>query len=381
MKVLFLSGSRSDWGYIKPVIDECKKKKIKNYLCITNMLLLDSFGYGIKNIKKDGYKVDEEIFMSLDGYNSHTTSKSMGIFIISFADILKKYNPDWVVLAGDRYETLAASIVCAYTNTLIAHIQAGEVSGNIDGTARHAIGKFAHLHLASNKDAGNRLLKLGEEKFRVKIVGAPQLDQIKELNNDKKKNYLNLQRKYLLPKSNNFYLVIFHSVTEEIHKIKNQINILFKSLNKLEKKRLWILPNNDPGSSLIREKILSEKSDENLIFENFDRLEFLSIMKNSIAIIGNSSSGIIEAPSFNLPSVNIGKRQKNRFRARNVIDVNDFDTIKILKAIKKASSKEFRNQIKKISNPYGDGNSSKRIVNELIKMYKNENLIIKTLTY
>ena len=178
MKVLFLTGSRSDWGYIKPVINECKKKNIKSFLCTTNMLLLDSFGSAVQNIKQDGFKVDEEIYMSLDGYNTFTTTKSMGVFMISFTDIIKKQNPDWVVLAGDRYETLTACIVCAYTNTPIAHIQAGESSGNIDGVARHAIGKFAHLHFASNHDAANRLKKLGEEKFRIKTVGAPQLDEL-----------------------------------------------------------------------------------------------------------------------------------------------------------------------------------------------------------
>jgi len=329
MKVLFLSGSRSDWGYIKPVIDECKKKKIKNFLCITNMLLLDSFGSGVKNIIKDGYKIDEEIFMSLDGYNTYTTTKSMGVFIISFTDILKKYSPDWVVLAGDRYETLAASIVCAYTNTPIAHIQAGELSGNIDGTARHALGKFAHLHFAANEDAAKRLIRLGEEKFRVKVVGAPQLDQINELFKNKKINFLKVQKKYLLPKSKDYYVSIFHSVTEEIDKVKKQIDVLVKTLDKLDKKRVWILPNNDPGSSFIREKILYKKSDKNLIFENFDRLEFLTILKNSVAIVGNSSAGIIEAPSLHLPTVNIGKRQKNRFRADNVIDVAEFDEKKI----------------------------------------------------
>ncbi len=381
MKVLFLTGSRSDWGYVKPIIDECKKKNIKNHLCVTNMLLLDTFGSGVKNIVNEGYKVDEEIFMSLDGYNSTTTSKSIGVFIISFSDILKKYNPDWVVLAGDRYETLAASIVCAYTNTPIAHIQAGELSGNIDGVARHAIGKFAHLHFASNKDAAQRLIKLGEEKFRIKTVGAPQLDQIYLFEKQKKLNFPKIQKKYFLPKSKDYYLAIFHSVTEEISKIKKQIEVLVNSLEALQKKTVWILPNNDPGSSLIRDKVLSAKSENNLIFENFNRLEFLTIMKNSIAIVGNSSAGIIEAPSFNLPTINVGTRQKNRFRAKNVIDVNDFNSKKISRAIRYASSPRFKVVIKNQKNPYGDGKSAKRIVNELIKMYNTENLISKTLTY
>ena len=205
MKILFLTGSRSDWGYIKPIIEIVRKLKINHKLCVTNMLLLDSFGYGISDIKKEGFKVHEEIYMALDGFNEYTTVKSMGIFMISFTDILKSYKPDWVLLAGDRYETMAAALSCAYTNTPIAHIQAGEVSGNIDGQARHAIGKFAHLHLASNQDAKIRLLKLGEEIFRIKVVGAPQLDDIKKIKK-KKNNFNNLRMLYNLPEQKKILL-------------------------------------------------------------------------------------------------------------------------------------------------------------------------------
>ena len=381
MKLLFLTGSRSDWGYIKPILKECKKQKIKKYFCVTNMLLLDSFGYGAKEILKEGFKIDEEIYMSLDGYNSYTTSKSMGLFMISFTDVIKKYKPDWVILAGDRFETMAASIVCAYTNTPMAHIQAGELSGNIDGAARHAIGKFSHIHFASNKDAEKRLINLGEEKFRVKRVGAPQLDEIKELKIKNRPKFEELIERYNLPKSKKYYLVIFHSVTEEITLIKKQISVLIDSVSELDMEKVWILPNNDPGSSIIREKLLKNVKQNNRIFENFPRKHFLQIMKNSLAIIGNSSAGIIEAPSFSLPAVNIGRRQNKRHRAKNVIDVKKFEKSKIVKAINQASSKKFIRKISKIINPYGEGNSSLRIVKELKKMYNDKRLMFKNLTY
>ena len=381
MKLLFLTGSRSDWGYIKPILTECKKQKIKKYLCVTNMLLLDSFGYGAKEILKEGFKIDEEIFMSLDGYNKFTTSKSIGVFILSFTDVLKKYSPDWVVLAGDRFETLAASLVCAYTNTPIAHIQAGELSGNIDGSARHAIGKFSHIHFASNTDAAKRLIKLGEEKFRIKTVGAPQLDEITDLKKKQKPKYEDLKKIYNLPNKKEYYLVIFHSVTEEITQIKKQIEILINSMSYINVDKIWILPNNDPGSSIIRDRLLRDSKQRNKIFENFPRSHFLQIMNNSIAIIGNSSAGIIEAPSFCLPAVNIGRRQNKRYRAKNVIDVRIFNKNKIIDAIKKVSSNKFSKVISRIKNPYGDGHSSKRIINQLKKMQKDKRLIIKNLTY
>lgn len=197
MKLLFFTGSRSEWGYIRPILEICKKKKINYEICATNMHLLDSFGNSVKEIEKDGFKVKEKIYMALDGYNNFTMTKSMFILGSSFTDLIYRSKPDWVILAGDRGETLIASIVSAYTNTPIAHIQAGELSGNIDGQARHAIGKFAHLHFASNIDAYKRLIKLGEEKFRINLVGAPQLDDLK---NSKKvfDNFNFIKEKYNL---------------------------------------------------------------------------------------------------------------------------------------------------------------------------------------
>ena len=168
MKLLFLTGSRGEWGYISPILKECKRKKINFSLCANNMHLLDSYGLSLKEIQKDGFKVDESVYCALDGYNIHTSVKSLGVLIQSLSDMVQRLKPDWIVLAGDRSETMAAALVSAYSNIPFAHIQAGELSGQIDGQARHAIGKFAHLHFASNKDAQKRLLKLGEQKFRVK---------------------------------------------------------------------------------------------------------------------------------------------------------------------------------------------------------------------
>ena len=380
MKILFLTGSRSDWGYIKPIIQICKQKKINYKLCATNMLLLDTYGYALNEIKKDGFKVHEEIYMSLDGFNEYTTVKSMGVFMISFVDVLKNYKPDWVVLAGDRYETMAAALACAYTNTPIAHIQAGELSGNIDGQARHAIGKFAHLHLASNTDAKNRLLKLGEEPFRVKIVGAPQLDDIEKFKK-KKPNFHKIRTLYNLPKKKNYYVVVFHSVTEDIKNLKKHFKILFKSLEKSKYKKIWILPNNDPGSSLIKDLLMISRNDSNLIYENFPREHYLEIMMNSKSIIGNSSSGIIESASFKLPAINIGRRQNNRLKGNNVINVPKVSEKEILKAIKMIDSKNFLKKISKIKNLYGDGKSSERIVSILKNMLNQKDLIVKEMTY
>ena len=161
MKLLFFTGSRSEWGYIKPMLKICKKNKIKYNICATNMHLLDSYGSSYKEIEKEGFKISDKIYMALDGYNNFTMTKSMGVLFSSFVDTIMRIKPDWLVLAGDRAETLIASVVGSYCYLPVAHIQAGEVSGNIDGIARHAIGKFSHIHFASNKDASDRLIKLG----------------------------------------------------------------------------------------------------------------------------------------------------------------------------------------------------------------------------
>ena len=193
MKILFITGSRGEWGYIKPIIKLCIKRSIDYDICATNMLLLPNFGNLVEEIKDEGFKVSDEIFMALDGYNHFSTSKSLGIFLSSFSDVVKRLRPTWILLAGDRGEQLMASICGAYTYTPVAHIQAGERSGNIDGLSRHAIGKFVNIHFAANSDAFNRLISLGEERFRVHNVGAPQLDEIYqgEVSSKKKleKNY------------------------------------------------------------------------------------------------------------------------------------------------------------------------------------------------
>ena len=381
MKLLFCTGSRSEWGYIRPILEICKKKKIKYEICATNMHLLDSFGNSVKEIEKDGFKVREKIYMSLDGYNNFTMTKSMFIFGTSLVDILQRVKPDWVILAGDRGETLIAAITAAYTNIPIAHIQAGELSGNIDGQARHAIGKFAHIHFASNLDAYNRLKKLGEEKFRIKLVGAPQLDDLKKIQNFE--NFEKIKKKYnlLKLKKKNYILVVYHPVTEEYKKTKKNVSILCDSLKRQETIKVWVLPNNDAGSSIVKNEIFNNKDPNNIIFDNLPRSEYLELLKNCQLLIGNSSSGIIESSSFKVPVINLGRRQNNRYRPKNVIDLKKISMKLILKNIKKATSQKFYRIVKNIKNPYGDGNSSKKIIKILIQTKVDDKLLFKSLTY
>jgi len=376
MKILFVTGSRGEWGYIKPIIKLCIKKSIDYDICATNMLLLPNFGNLVEEIKEEGFRVSDEIFMALDGYNHYSTSKSLGIFLSSFSDVVKRLKPTWILLAGDRGEQLMASICGSYTYTPVAHIQAGERSGNIDGLSRHAIGKFVHTHFAANFDAYNRLISLGEEKFRVHNVGAPQLDEIYQNQISSKKQ---LEKNYNFSFNKNYLLSVLHPVTEELKDVEKQVEILLKSLKKIHLNKLWVCPNNDAGNFLIKDKILENRDDQTFIFENLTRKDFLGFLKFSSCIVGNSSAGLLEAPSFKKPAINIGRRQNLRLRGKNVLDCN-FTEDGITKSIKIGLSETFNKRLKNIKNPYGNGRSAEKILKILQNTKINDKLLIKTLT-
>jgi GDP/UDP-N,N'-diacetylbacillosamine 2-epimerase (hydrolysing) len=381
MKLMFFTGARSEWGYIRPILELCKKKKIRYQLVVSNTHLLESFGNSKNEILNDGFKIHDEIYMTLDGYNEVTMSKSMALFGISFSDVLHKSKPDWLVLAGDRGETFMAGVMAAYMNIPIAHIQAGELSGNIDGQARHAIGKFTHLHFAANKDSEKRLIKLGEEKFRIHNVGAPQLDDMLH------SKYLSLSKKKLLEKNfsifnSEYALCIFHPVIEEYDSIKKNFNLFHEALKKSVKKRIWISPNSDAGSSIIKEEFDKIRDVSDIYFENLPRFEYLNLLKNCEFIIGNSSSGIIESATFKKACINVGRRQNKRLCSNNVVHVKQITEVNILNAIKKVKTKTFIKNLKKVKNPYGDGNASKKIIDILLnKKIKPNKLLKKTLTF
>ena len=347
-------------------------------LVVTNMHLLPAYGNSYKEIEDDGFKIHYKVHMSLDGYSHITQAKSLGIFLSSMPDIIENERPDWILLAGDRGEQLMGAIAGAYTYTPVAHIQAGELSGNIDGMTRHAIGKLAHLHFAANQDAADRLIKLGEEEFRVHNVGAPQIDemvkaQYSTIEEIEKKMCVNLQEGYILG--------VMHPVTEEADKAGKQAEIFIKALNHFTCPKIIILPNNDAGSKEVKRAIEQFREGEYYMYANLKREDYLGLLKNAKCIVGNSSSGLLEAPTFKIPAVNIGRRQNLRFRGNNVIDVL-FEEREIIEAIRKAVSKEFHDYLdKNCENPYGDGHSSERILDLLMNTRIEQKLLVKKLTY
>ena len=378
-KIMIITGSRGEWGYIRPILKLIEEREdVQAVLVVTNMHLLPAYGNSYKEIENDGFHIDYKVHMSLDGYSHVTQAKSLGIFLSSMPDIIENEKPDWILLAGDRGEQLMGAIAGAYTYTPVAHIQAGEVSGNIDNMTRHAIGKLVHLHFASNQDAADRLIKLGEEAFRVHNVGAPQIDemvsaQYTPLSEIEEKLCIRLQDGYLLG--------VMHPVTEEADRAEMQAEVFIKALNQFPMPKVIILPNNDAGSNGVKRAIQEYREGEYYMYANLKREDYLGLLKNTKCIVGNSSSGLLEAPTFKVPAVNIGRRQNMRFRGINVIDV-PFETNQVVSAIRKAMSDEFRSYLdKECVNPYGDGHSSERILDLLINTPIDQTLLVKKLTY
>jgi len=344
----------------------------------TNMHLLPEFGNSIQEIRGDGFPVDQKIYMSLAGYTNATMTKSLGVFLLSLTDYLYNNTPDIILLAGDRGEQLMTAIAGAHMNIPVAHIQAGEMSGNVDGMSRHAMARFVHIHFAANEDARRRLIRSGEEPFRVFQVGAPQLDDFVQGDIVAAKS---IAQRYSLDLSKPVVMVVQHPVTEQAHLAEPQMAATMEAVAALGYQAVVIYPNNDAGSLAIQACIQKYRNIHIRVERNLPREMFGGLMKVASVMIGNSSSGIIEAPLFKLPAVNIGRRQKGRFQGDNVIDVPNHDAKQIESAARKALSNAFRAHVKKAGHPYGDGRSSRRILNILKTIPINEKLLFKQITF
>lgn len=377
-KIAFLTGSRGEWGYIRPILRLIEKDPDLDYSIIaTNMHLLPEFGMSIHEIEKDGFLVKEKIYMTYDGYNSITMAKSLGSFLLELPTVLQRINPDILVLAGDRGEQLMGAIAAVHLNIPVAHIQAGELSGNVDGIVRHAITKLVHLHFAAHEEFAERVRKMGEEDFRVFVTGAPLVDELVHGEVTEKEE---LMTKYNIKNEKPLILVVQHPVTEEEERAGFQVLETIKAVLKFDAQIVFIFPNSDAGSEAIRHQIQRFTKPNVKVFRNLPRKDYLGFLKNCSCIVGNSSSGIMEAPTFGVPSVNIGRRQHKRLQASNIINVG-YNEDEIFLAIKKAMSDEFKEISKKSINPYGDGYASHRIVKILKEIKINEKLLFKEMTY
>jgi UDP-N-acetylglucosamine 2-epimerase (hydrolysing) len=335
-KIIFLTGTRADFGKLRPLID--KVEEAKNFEChvfVTGMHTLERYDFTYKEVKKRGYK---NIFVFMN--DSHIPQQDIVLSntVVGLSDFVSKISPDMIVVHGDRIEALAGAIVGAFNNILVCHIEGGELTGSIDEMIRHSITKLSHIHMVSNTKAKKRLIQMGESKNSVFVIGSPDIDVMIGKNLPTKKQ---LCQTYEIPFTD-YSILIFHPVTTTIKTLKHDIGELLLSVKNSQKNYVIIYPNNDPGSEIILNAYKNLKNNKNIkIFSSLRFDYFLTLLKNCDFIIGNSSSGITEAEIYGIPAIDIGSRQKNRSNNKNIIHVES-DQKKILSAIKKISGKKFK---------------------------------------
>ena len=375
-KILYISGTRADYGLMRKTLFQIKNHPNLNIeIVATGMHLMPKFGWTVKDIKKDGFKAIE-----LKAVYKKDNKESMVEFIGNLVKLLskaiKKIKPDIILLLGDRGEMLAGAIAGAYLTIPVAHIHGGDITSTVDEITRGAITKLSHIHFLATKKSAERIIKMNEEPWRIFIVGAPGLDSIL---NEKLYPKEQMVKKYNLSPLKPILIVLQHPVTGEIENTCFQrMKETMEAIKNLGLQTIVIYPNADAGGRKMIEVIEKYRQYPFIqIYKNLPHIEYLSLMKIANVIIGNSSSGIIEAPSFHLPAVNIGEREKGRERVSNVIDVN-YNRKEIEKAIKKAiNDKAFIKKLKKIKNIYGDGKASLKICRILNKIKINDKLLKK----
>ena len=379
-RILVVLESRATYGYSKNVM-----LRMTNYphLELTTLVsgghLSEEFGKSVELIRGDGFPVSASVPMLPDGTGRSAWSRALGGAIAGYAEAYERIAPDIVLLSGDRVETLGACVAAAYMRLPIAHIQAGDISGHIDDSSRHAIGKFAHIHLASCEDSAERLRKMGEQEFRIFNVGAPQLDNI--VGREYPPRVMALDGK-ALDLGQPYLLVMQHPVLVELEDVGEQVLQTIRAAVASGLPVVCIYPNTDQGYRHILEVIETTRSLQQVrIVSNLPREDFLTLLANCAVLVGNSSSGILEAPSFRVPVVNIGIRQRGRPQASNIINCG-YAEEEIGEAIRTAlEDPDFRARCAAAVNPYGDGRSGERICEILSQITIDKQLLDKHCTY
>jgi UDP-N-acetylglucosamine 2-epimerase (hydrolysing) len=326
-KIVFLTGTRADYGKLKSYIKILEvSKNFEVYIFVTGMHLNQKFGFTINEIKRN---TNCEIYPFINHSLQDEMDQSLGKTIIGFSDYIKQIKPDMILIHGDRIEALAGAIVGSLNNILVGHIEGGEVSGTIDELLRHSISKLSHIHFVSNEGAKNRLIQMGEISKNIFVTGSPDLDIMLS---DDLPDLSNVKERYNIM-YDSYGILIYHPVTTELNQIANNAKILVDSLIESNQNIIVIYPNNDLGNNLILNEF--KRLDDNTKFKIIPSMRFeyfIQLLKNSDFIIGNSSAGIREAPYFSIPTINLGTRQLNRSKNNNIINCSE-NKLDILNAI------------------------------------------------
>lgn len=363
-KICVITGSRAEYGLLKPLLEVVNDDiDLDLRLIVTGMHLAAEFGLTYKEIERDGFLINEKIEILPSSDTSVCLAKSMGQGMSSFAKSYQRLKPDIIVCMGDRFEIFSAAAAALVSRIPLAHLSGGELSeGVFDDAFRHAITKMSHLHFTSTETYRRRVIQLGEEPefvFNVGEVGLDSLRKIRLLTKKKLQEDLNFKFK----KHN--LLVTFHPLTLEENTSGEYFQNLLSALDELtDTSIVFTKANADTGGRSINTMIdeyVSKKSEKSIAFASLGRLRYLSVMRCSDSVVGNSSSGIIEAPSLKVGTINIGDRQKGRIKAKSVIDCQP-TTKSIRQAFRKLYSNNFPACLREVRNPFGDGRSSQRVV-------------------
>jgi len=353
--ILFITGTRADFGKIKSLLSAVQDLQgFDLSIFVTGMHLDKDYGYTINEVLASGFR--DEVYPFINFSRNKSMDLALSKTVAGLSDYIQGKNFDMIVVHGDRPEALAGAIVGSFNNILVAHIEGGEVSGTIDEMIRHSVSKLAHIHFVSNSNAKKRLVKMGEKPSSIAIIGSPDLDFI--INNElpqleKAKGHYDIDFE-------DFGIVLFHPVTTD-ENFSNNASIFINAIKKIKDNLIVIFPNNDLGSELIIKRYKDElfelpnvRAYPSLRFEYF-----LSLLKHSKYLLGNSSAGIHEAPYLKTPSINVGDRQNGRAFADSIISV-PYEINTILSTIEEVKRMSFE-----FTNNFGDGNSSELFINEL----------------
>ena len=315
-KIVFLTGTRADFGKLASLMDIIESNdSFECHIFVTGMHTLEKYGNTFDEVQKKGYK---NITIFENQTNTILQDIILANTVIGFSEYVKKISPDMIIVHGDRIEALAGAIVGSFNNILVSHIEGGEISGTVAELIRHAVSKLSHIHFTANDEAKERLIQLGESKDSIFTIGSPDI----EIMTSVELPTIEAVLKYYEIPFRDFGVLIFHPITTELDTLKDQIDQIVSSLIDSNKNFIVIYPNNDNGTDIIIKKIHELENNKNFrIFPSIRFLYFLTILKHAKFILGNSSAAVREAEVFGTPAINIGSRQKNRSKNKEIINV------------------------------------------------------------
>ena len=369
--------SRADYGTCLPILRRiAADPDLRLHLIVGGLHLSPEFGLSVSAIEADGFDISERVEMLLSSDTPEGIAKSMGLGTVGYAQAYGRHKPDILLVIGDRFEMHAAALAALPFKIPVAHLHGGELTeGAIDDALRHSITKLSHLHFVSSQEYGRRVEQLGEEPWRITVCGAPALDNLGSID---LVSIQELESRLAMSLDKAPLVVTYHPVTLEYEQTEWQVTELLEALLEWDFPVVFTMPNADTKGRIVHQMLSNyvETNPNCCLVDNLGTQYYVSLLAQAAAMVGNSSSGMVEAAPFRLPVVNIGTRQKGRIRTENIIDVG-YHKKEINKGIKKAVSKDFRDGLSEISNTLGDGNAAERIVCVLKETSLDQRLLTK----